>query len=77
MSLQVIAKFNKIKKITEDIRTIAAALESSELLVVERKSGKHYRVRRKVLLYVHSSGLDLFCFVCPVEILHKNQPLTT
>lgn len=46
--LQVIANFNKLKKLAKDVRAIAAALESSEQLVVERKGGKHYRVRRKV-----------------------------
>lgn len=49
VSLQVIANFNKLKKLSKDVRAIAAALESSEALVVEKKGGKYFRVRRKVI----------------------------
>lgn len=46
--LQVMASFSKLKKLSKDVRAIAAALEGSEELVVEKKSAKQFRVRRKV-----------------------------
>lgn len=74
--LQVIANFNKMKKISKDVRAIASALESSEALVLEKKGGK-YRVRRKVrkrarstLRYVSLCLYILFFTVTSLSLFH-------
>lgn len=71
--LKVICNFPKVKKISKDIRAIAAALEGSEVLVVSKAT----RVRRKVRVAL-GTWLALCCLASAgkrVFVKCSGQPL--
>lgn len=68
----MICNFPKVKKLSKDIRAIAAALEGSDLLVVSKAT----RVRRKVCVVLARQGeagrgvlVLLSWLFCPVYVL--------